>query len=122
MNTTIKVTVYNGATKLRFSYTETNGTIDTETAKDYIYNSLAKVLEQQEKLKNLGAKNNFFGLSSHRENYIDIDVITENETQTFLSGLTFKFSQFNKVEDKKQAFSIIFDTQVFLSENGLTIE
>lgn len=122
MQTTIKVTVYNGTTKLKFAYTEKENSINVETAKDYIYNSLAKVLEQQSKLKALGAKNNFFGLSSHNANYIDIDIVTENETQTFLSGLTFKFSQFSKVEDKKEAFNIIFDTQVFLTENGLVIE
>jgi hypothetical protein len=122
METTIKVTVYNGATKLKFAYTEKENNINIETAKDYIYNSLAKVLEQQGKLKALGAKNNFFGLSSHNANYIDIDIVTENETQTFLSGLTFKFSQFNKIEDKREAFNIIFDTQIFLNKNGLVIE
>jgi hypothetical protein len=122
METTIKVTVYNGATKLKFAYTEKENNINIETAKDYIYNSLAKVLEQQGKLKALGAKNNFFGLSSHNANYIDIDIVTENETQTFLSGLTFKFSQFNKVDDKREAFNIIFDTQIFLNKNGLVIE
>ena len=81
-----------------------------------------KVLEQQNKLKLLGAKNNFFGLSEFKENYIDIDVIRESETTTLLSGLSFKFSQFKKVENKVDAFNIIFDTQLFLAQNGLVIE
>lgn len=122
METTIKVTVYNGNTKLRFSYSENNEAFNIENAKDYIYNSLAKVLEQQNKLKLLGAKSNFFGLSEHKDNYIDVDVITENETTTLLSGLTFKFSKFKSIENKKEAFNIIFDTQLFLAQNNLTIE
>jgi|GEM_PF-3720464 len=118
---TIKVTIYNGATKLTFAYTSKDEQINEQEAKDMIFNSLNKVLQQQNKLKMLGAKNNFFGLSEYKENYIDIDIIKDNETSTFLSGLTFKFSQFSKVENKKEAFNIIFDTQLFLSQNHILV-
>lgn len=119
--TTIKVTVYNGQTKLTFAYTSKNEAINIDEAKDMIFNSLNKVLQQQNKLKMLGAKNNFFGLSEFKENYIDIDIIKDSEKSTFLSGLTFKFSQFSKVENKKEAFDIIFDTQLFLSQNHILV-
>jgi len=118
---TIKVTIYNGTTKLTFAYTSKDEQINEQEAKDMIFNSLNKVLQQQNKLKMLGAKNNFFGLSEYKENYIDIDIIKDNETSTFLSGLTFKFSQFSKVENKKEAFNIIFDTQLFLSQNHILV-
>ena len=120
-NTTVKVTIYNGQTKLTFAYTSKNGEIDENEAKEMIFSSLAKVVEQQNKLKALGAKNNFFGLSEYRENYIDIDIIKDTETSTFLSGLTFKFSQFKAVENKKEAFNIIFDTQLFLAQNHILV-
>ena len=120
--TTIKVSIYNGDTKLKFAFTQKSEDLNVEEAKAYIFNSLNKVLEQQNKLKLLGAKNNFFGLSEFKENYIDIDVIRESETTTLLSGLSFKFSQFKKVENKVDAFNIIFDTQLFLAQNGLVIE
>jgi len=119
--TTIKVTIYNGITKLTFAYTSKDGQINEQEAKDMIFSSLNKVIEQQNKLKMLGAKNNFFGLSEFRENYIDIDIIKDNDISTFLSGLTFKFSQFSKVENKKEAFNIIFDTQLFLSQNHILV-
>ena len=120
-NTTVKVTIYNGQTKLTFAYTSKNGEIDENEAKEMIFSSLAKVVEQQNKLKQLGAKANFFGLSEFRENYIDIDIIKDNEKSTFLSGLTFKFSQFKAVENKKEAFNIIFDTQLFLAQNHILV-
>ena len=120
-NTTVIVTIYNGQTKLTFAYTSKNGEIDENEAKEMIFSSLAKVVEQQNKLKALGAKNNFFGLSEYRENYIDIDIIKDTETSTFLSGLTFKFSQFKAVENKKEAFNIIFDTQLFLAQNHILV-
>jgi len=120
--TTIKVSIYNGDTKLKFTFTQKNEAVDTESAKKYIFDALSKVMEQQNKLKKLGVKNNFFGLSEYKENYIDIDIVKDTETQTFLSGLTFKFSQFKKVENKVDAFNIIFDTHLFLAENGLVIE
>ena len=119
--TTIKVTIYNGATKLTFAYTSKNEVIDIDEAKETIFNSLSKVLEQQNKLKQLGAKANFFGLSEFKENYIDIDVIKDSEKSTFLSGLSFKFSQFKAVENKKEAFNIIFDTQLFLAQNHILV-
>ena len=121
MKTTIKVTIYNGTTKLTFAYTSKDEQINEQEAKDMIFNSLNKVLQQQNKLKMLGAKNNFFGLSEFKENYIDIDIIKDSEKSTFLSGLTFKFSQLSKVENKKEAFDIIFDTQLFLSQNHILV-
>lgn len=120
--TTIKVSIYNGDTKLKFQFTQKDSEIDVNSAKKYIFDALNKVIEQQNKLKLLGAKNNFFGLSEYKENFIDIDIIKENETTTFLSGMTFKFSQFKKVENKVDAFNIIFDTHLFLSQNNLIIE
>ncbi len=120
--TTIKVSIYNGDTKLKFAFTQKNDEINIDDAKKYIFDALSKVIEQQNKLKLLGAKNNFFGLSEYKENYIDIDIVKDTEAQTFLSGLTFKFSQFNKVENKVDAFNIIFDTHLFLSQNGLILE
>lgn len=122
METTIKVTVYNGKAKLTFSYTQKEGQIDEQTAKDCIFNALNKVIEQQNKLKSLGVKNNFFGLSEYKENCIDIDVIQDNEKSTFLAGLSFKFSTFKNVADKKEAFNIIFDTNLFLAQNHALIE
>ena len=118
---TIKVTIYNGTTKLTFAYTSKDEQINEQEAKDMIFNSLNKVLQQQNKLKLLGAKNNFFGLSEFRENYIDIDIIKDSEKSTFLSGLTFKFSQLSKVENKKEAFDIIFDTQLYLTQNHILV-
>ena len=118
---TIKVTIYNGTTKLTFAYTSKDEQIKEQEAKDMIFNSLNKVLQQQNKLKMLGAKNNFFGLSEFKENYIDIDIIKDSEKSTFLSGLTFKFSQFQKVENKKEAFDIIFDTQLYLTQNHILV-
>lgn len=120
--TTIKVSIYNGDTKLKFAFTQKNSEMDVDSAKKYIFDALNKVIEQQNKLKILGAKNNFFGLSEYKENFIDIDIIKDSETTTFLSGLTFKFSQFKKVENKIDAFNIIFDTHLFLSQNNLVIE
>ncbi len=120
--TTIKVSIYNGDTKLKFAFTQKDSEIDIDSAKKYIFDALNKVIEQQNKLKLIGAKNNFFGLSEYKENFIDIDIIKENETTTFLSGMTFKFSQFKKVENKIDAFNIIFDTHLFLSQNNLVIE
>lgn len=117
--TTIKVTIYNGVTKLTFAYTSKDEQIKEQEAKDMIFNSLNKVLQQQNKLKMLGAKNNFFGLSEFKENYIDIDIIKDNEKSTFVAGLTFKFSQLSKVENKKEAFDIIFDTQLYLTQNNI---
>lgn len=117
--TTIKVTIYNGATKLTFAYTSKDEQINEQDAKDMIFNSLNKVLQQQNKLKMLGAKNNFFGLSEFKENYIDIDIIKDSEKSTFVAGLTFKFSQLSKVENKKEAFDIIFDTQLYLTQNNI---
>lgn len=122
MNTTIKVTVYNGSTKLTFAYTSKENVVNEQEAKDMIFNSLSKVLEQQNKLKNLGVKSNFFGLSEYKENYIDIDIIKDSETNTYLSGLSFKFSQFKAVENKKEAFNIIFDTQLFLAQNSILLD
>lgn len=119
--TTIKVTIYNGATKLTFAYTSKNEVIDIDEAKETIFNSLSKVVEQQNKLKQLGAKANFFGLSEFKENYIDIDIIKDSEKSTFLSGLSFKFSQFKAVENKKEAFNIIFDTQLFLTQHNILV-
>ena len=121
VETTIKVTIYNGQTKLTFAYTSKDGNIDETEAKEMIFNSLSKVVEQQNKLKLLGAKNNFFGLSEYKENYIDIDIIKDSEKSTFLSGLTFKFSQFKAVENKREAFNIIFDTQLFLTQNHILV-
>ena len=118
---TIKVTIYNGTTKLTFAYTSKDEQINEQEAKDMIFNSLNKVLQQQNKLKMLGAKNNFFGLSEFKENYIDIDIIKDSEKSTFLSGLTFKFSQLSKVENKKEAFDIIFDTQLYLTQNHILV-
>lgn len=118
---TIKVTIYNGQTELTFAYTSKDSQINEQEAKDMIFSSLNKVIEQQNKLKMLGAKNNFFGLSEFRENYIDIDIIKDSEKSTFLSGLTFKFSQLSKVENKKEAFDIIFDTQLFLTQNHILV-
>jgi len=120
--TTIKVSIYNGDTKLKFQFTQKDSEMDVNSAKKYIFDALNKVIEQQNKLKILGAKNNFFGLSEYKENFIDIDIIKDSETTTFLSGMTFKFSQFKKVENKIDAFNIIFDTHLFLSQNNLVIE
>lgn len=120
--TTIKVSIYNGDTKLKFAFTQKDSEIDIDSAKKYIFDALNKVIEQQNKLKLLGAKNNFFGLSEYKENFIDIDIIKDSETTTFLSGMTFKFSQFKKVENKVDAFNIIFDTHLFLSQNNLVLE
>jgi len=120
--TTIKVSIYNGDTKLKFQFTQKDSEMDVDSAKKYIFDALNKVIEQQNKLKILGAKNNFFGLSEYKENFIDIDIIKDSETTTFLSGMTFKFSQFKKVENKIDAFNIIFDTHLFLSQNNLVIE
>jgi hypothetical protein len=120
--TTIKVSIYNGDTKLKFQFTQKDSEMDVDSAKKYIFDALNKVMEQQNKLKLLGAKNNFFGLSEYKENFIDIDIIKDSETTTFLSGMTFKFSQFKKVENKIDAFNIIFDTHLFLSQNNLVIE
>ena len=120
--TTIKVSIYNGDTKLKFQFTQKDSEMDVDSAKKYIFDALNKVIEQQNKLKLLGAKNNFFGLSEYKENFIDIDIIKDSETTTFLSGMTFKFSQFKKVENKIDAFNIIFDTHLFLSQNNLVIE
>ncbi len=119
--TTIKVTIYNGDTKLKFAFTQKNEAIDTESAKKYIFDALSKVMEQQNKLKLLGAKNNFFGLSEYKENLIDISIVKDTEEQTFLSGMSFKFSQFNKVENKLEAFNIIFDTTLFLNNNHILL-
>jgi hypothetical protein len=120
--TTIKVSIYNGDTKLKFQFTQKDSELNVDSAKKYIFDALNKVIEQQNKLKLLGAKNNFFGLSEYKENFIDIDIIKDSETTTFLSGMTFKFSQFKKVENKVDAFNIIFDTHLFLSQNNLVLE
>ena len=119
--TTVKISVYNGDTKLSFGYKQQTDLLDEQTAKNYIFDSLQKIVDSQNKLKALGAKSNFFGLSEYKENQINIDIVTENGTETFMAGLSFKFSQFKKVENKREAFDIIFDTKAFLVKQGATL-
>ena len=112
--TTVKVSIYNGDTKLKFSYTQDTNVFDSDKAKNYIIDRLLTIVEKQKRLKQLGVKkNNFFGLSEAKENFIDIDLISGDEVTTYTSGLTFKLSALKNLEiaDKKEAFGIIFDMQ-----------
>ena len=108
METKVKIVVRNGNTAIRYGYSTEN--FNTEDAKTFVFNTLNNIVEGQNKLKALGAKKNFFGLSEFKENYIDIDIVQEGEIKTITSGVTFKFSHLAKVENKKEAFDIIFDT------------
>lgn len=118
---TVKVTIYNGSTKVKFSYAQM-GEIDSDKARNFIFDTLSKIIDNQNKLKALGIKGNFFGLSEHKENMVDIDVENESGNESFLSGLTFKFSQINKVENRQEAFNIIFETHSFINQNHLMID
>lgn len=120
METTVKISIYNGDTKLRNAYKTTE--FNEVEAKDFIFNTLSKVVEQQNKLKLLGAKSNFFGLSEFKENFIDIDITQGDEVKTIASGITFKFSSLKNVENKREAFNIIFDTQSYLLQSHTVIE
>lgn len=117
---TVKISVYNGDTKLKFSYSSSE--FCENKAKTFVFDTLSKIVENQEKLKKLGTKGNFFGLSAYKENFIDIDIVQDNEVETFASGITFKFSQLQRVDDKRQAFDLIFDTQSYLKQNSVVIE
>ena len=119
MKTTVKITVYNGKTQLRNQFTTEN--YNENECKNFVFNALSNIIEQQNKLKSLGVKNNFFGISEFKENYIDIDIEQGGETSTIAAGITFKFSQLQNVENKKDAFDIIFDTQRYLTTNGVQI-
>jgi hypothetical protein len=122
-NTTVKISIYNGSVKVKHSYS-TNQFCSNE-AKNFVYNTLDKIITNQNKLKKLGLKNNFFGLSQFKNNIIEIDVIENFETRTIASGIEFKLSQLQKIEneiDKKQAFDIIFDTQFSNIQNSILIE
>lgn len=107
MDTKVKVVVRNGNTAIRYGYTTESFNI--EDAKTFVFDTLNGIVERQNKLKALGAKKNFFGLSEFKENYIDIDIVQGDEIKTISSGITFKFSHLAKVEDKKEAFNLIFD-------------
>jgi hypothetical protein len=122
-NTTVKISIYNGNVKVKHSYT-TNEFCSNE-AKDFIYNTLNNIIDNQNKLKRLGLKNNFFGLSEFKNNIIEIDVIENFESKTIASGIEFKLSQLAKIEnesDKKEAFNIIFETQFSNIQNHILIE
>ncbi len=119
MQTKVLISVHNGATKVRFDYRTEQ--FNESEAKDFIYNTLNKIIENQNKLKSLGLKNNFFGLSTHRDNLIDISIIQGDDVKSYASGITFKFSQLSKVENKKEAFNLIFETQSFLSQNNIEL-
>lgn len=110
MKTQIKITVYNGNTKLRLAYESKDG-INVETAKDFIFDGLNSIIEKQQRLKELGAKSNFFGFSETKENFIDIDVVKGDEVETFASQISFRFSHLKNVsnENKKEAFGIILE-------------
>jgi len=120
MQTLVKITVHNGDVKLKFAYTSSE--FCENEAKNFIFDTLNKIVENQNKLKTLGVKNNFFGLSAYKENYIDIDIVKDSGVSTYASGLSFKFSKLQKVENKKEAFNIIFDTHTFMAQNKAIIE
>lgn len=124
MTTTIKVTVYNGSTKVKFELTQPTNEVDLDFVQSKVYNHLTSIFNKQKRLKTLGLKNNFFGLSETCESMIDIDVITNNEISTIISGVSFKFSLLNKVQevDRLEAFGIIFETAIFERDNNLLIE
>lgn len=64
-------------------------------------------------------------MSQFKNNIIEIDVIENFETKTIASGIEFKLSQLQKIEnevDKKQAFDIIFETQFSNIQNSILIE
>ena len=115
MKTKVNIALRNGDTVLKYGYVTTQ--FSTDEAKLFVYNTLNKIIEGQNKLKALGAKKNFFGLSEFKENYIDIDIVQEGNISTFTSGLTFKFSQISKASNTKEAFDIIFD--VHTQHNGI---
>jgi uncharacterized protein YlaN (UPF0358 family) len=122
-NTTVKISIYNGNVKVKHSYS-TNQFCSNE-AKDFVYNTLDKIITNQNKLKKLGLKNNFFGLSQFKNNIIEIDLIENFESKTIASGIEFKVSQLSKIEnevDKKEAFDIIFETQFSNIQNDILIE
>lgn len=124
MTTTIKVSVCNGKTRLRFELIQPTNEVDLDFVQSKVYNHLTSIFNKQKRLKSLGLKNNFFGLSETCESMIDIDVITNNEISTIISGVSFKFSLLNKVQevDRLEAFGIIFETAIFERDNNLLIE
>lgn len=116
---TLKLTIANGKTKVYFQTSVKNNTIaeNEEFLKGYIFNNLNFIVQQQEKLANLGAKNNFFGLSKFSKNVVSVELKNENETIENLVGIEFSLNQLSKMSNPKEAFNIIFDTQLFISES-----
>lgn len=120
-NTIVKIAIHNGdKTTLRFGY-ETQNYNENE-AKTFIFNTLNMLAEKQTALKKLGAKANFFGLNPSKENYVDIDIQQGDNVSTVTSGLTFRFSQIQRLSDPVEGFNIIFDVHQSLSNMRASIE
>jgi hypothetical protein len=111
----VKITFYNGTEKIYFRYAQKDGNFDVELCKDYLYKKIFGIFELQQRLKSIGAKQNFFGFSTSKLNNIDIELITENDVVCFTSGIQFKVSQLG--ENKKDAFNTIFDGYLLLNGN-----
>ena len=119
MTTTIKVTVYNGSVKAYFSKSVTNSELTVQESKDFVFDVLFGLVEKQRRLKALGMKKNYFGLSEIKNNHIDIDVITEDGITTLANGLSFRFSEILKLDtnNRKEAFDIVFEATELMNSS-----
>jgi hypothetical protein len=115
--TQVKITFYNGTEKTYFRYTQKQGAFDVELCKDYLFTKIFGIFELQQKLKMLGAKQNFFGFSTSKLNSVEIELIKEDETVQFASGIEFKMSDLKKLENKKEVFNTIFDGHLLLNSS-----
>ena len=124
MTTTIKVTVYNGSVKAYFSKSVTNSELTVQESKDFVFDVLFGLVEKQRRLKALGLKKNFFGLSEFKQNTIDIDLISEDDITTLANGLSFRFSELIKLDEsnRKEAFDIIFEATELMTNSKCVID
>ena len=122
---TLKLTVSNGKTQLFFNVVLKNGGIEEnlDFIQDYLYIGLLNIVEKQNRLKQLGAKGNFFGLSTSLKNIVTLSLIDDvSEDVQTITGIKFNLNSLLKLSDPKEAFNIIFGSQIELIEDGITIQ
>jgi hypothetical protein len=122
---TLKLTVSNGRTQLFFNVVLKNGGIEDnlEFIQDYLYNGLINIIQKQNRLRELGAKGNFFGLSTSLKNIVSLSLIDDvNDDVQTVTGIKFNLNSLLKLSEPKEAFNIIFGSQIELIEDGITIQ
>lgn len=104
-------------TKMKFTADTKDSKANIKEVVNFLADRLFDVFTLQNKIASKGGKSRLFKMTKGGKWYVDIDVVTENEATTLVSGLEFAFADLG-TEQPKEVLQDVFEAWVLLNTKG----